>query len=567
MSSPDLVILNGVIRTMDEARPAATAMAIVRGSLVAVGTDDEIRGLAGPETTTRDLGGAAVLPGLIDVHNHHLMAGEADLFQLSVAPTDSFEQVLAAVKAYAEKLGPDEWVIGEAFGSVLLDDFSQARARHLFDEAAGGRPVVLTDDSHHNRFANSAALRAAAIDGGTPDPHQGRIVRDAETGEPTGLLMEAATLRITEAVDRNLQRTPERYRRASARAIEILHSYGITAFQDAAATVEIMGALRDLDDDAQLHAWVVSSLISSEFLFANTPFGDELLARREEFRTLHHRPDFVKVALDGIPPTHTAAFLTPYLPDEEHGHGHCGVTTMEPSELQSWLLRTAAQGLGAKIHCTGSASVRVALDAIEAVREAGYGTALYQIAHGQFIHEDDRPRFATLGVSADISPYLWFPGVIPDAIAQVRPQPEAHQMQPNRDLIDRGALVAGGSDWPVSVSPNPWEGIQGLITRADPLGRAPGVLWPEQAITLQEALAVFSINGAKAMGIDHLTGSLAPGKSADFVVLNHDPFVVPTERLIDTHALETWFAGRQVFVREPAGLHGLNATPSPQGAS
>lgn len=547
MSTPDLVIVNAVVHTVDRENPRASALAVSDGRVVAVGDDAEILALAGAETQVRDLGGAAVIPGLIDVHNHHLMAGEADLFQLGFAPTAGFDDVVEAVRAYAENLGPDEWVIGEAFGSLLLDDFSRIEARRRMDEAAGGRPVVLTDDSHHNRFANTVALQAAGIGDDTPDPDQGRIVRDPETGEPTGLLMESATIPVIDAVDRSLQRTAERYRRASARAIEILHSYGITAFQDAAATVEIMGALRALDEDGELHAWVVSSLLSSGFLFANTPFGDELVARREEFRSAHHRPDFVKVALDGVPPTYTGAFLTPYLPDEEHGPHHCGVTTMQPAELESWLLRTAAQGLSAKIHCTGDAAVRVALDAIASVRAAGHTEVKYQIAHGQFIHPDDRARFVTLDVSADISPFLWFPGVIPDAIAQVRS--DAMHMHPNRELIDMGVLVAGGSDWPVSVSPDPWEGIQGLVTREDPLGRAPGALWPEQAISLLEALEAFSINAAVAMGVDDVTGSLTVGKSADFVILTQDPFAVPADRIVETRAVETWFAGRRVYSR------------------
>ena len=547
MTVADLILHGAVIHTADRSQPRATALAVADGRLLAVGTDEEVLATAGPATEIRDLEGATVVPGLVDVHNHHLMAGEADLFQLAFPPTAGLDEVLEAVRAYAAGLGPDEWIVGEAFGSVLLDDFARAETRARFDEAAGGRPVVLTDDSHHNRFANSAALAAAGIHSDTPDPAQGRIVRDPASGEPTGLLMEAATLPVTEALDRSLARTPERHRRASARAIEILHSFGITAFQDAAATVEIMGALRDLDDAGDLHAWVVSSLLSSEFLFANTPVGDELVARREEFRTPHHRPDFVKVALDGVPPTHTGAFLTPYLPSADHGHAHCGVTTMDPAELTAWLTRTAAQGLGAKIHCTGDAAVRVALDAIAVVRASGDTSTRYQIAHGQFVHPDDRQRFVDLDVSADISPFLWFPGVIPDAIAQVRPQPEAAHLQPNRDLVDRGVLVAGGSDWPVSVSPNPWEGIQGLVTRADPLGRAPGTLWHEQALTLAEAFEVFTVNAATAMGLGDVTGSLTAGKSADYVVLDQDPFTVDIERVVDTRAVETWFAGRRVW--------------------
>ncbi|WP_454132540.1 amidohydrolase [Microbacterium lacticum] len=547
MSTRDIVLVGGVIWTGDAAHPRASALAIADGRIVAVGDDEAVRTRAGTGTEIRDLAGAAVIPGLVDVHNHHLMAGEAELYQLGFAPTADFDGVVEAVRAYAAMLDPDEWVVGEAFGSTLIDAFSHVAARRAIDEAADGRPVVLTDDSHHNRFANTRALELAGIRADTPDPAQGRIVRDPETGEPSGLLLEAATLAVTEALDASLQRTPERYRRSSARAIEILNSYGITAFQDAAATVDIMGALQQLDDAGQLNAWVATSMLSSEFLFANTPYGDELVELGEQFRTVHHRPDFVKVALDGVPPTYTGAFLTPYLPDDEHGHEHCGTTAMAPDELEAWLLRTAARGLGAKIHATGDAAVRVALDAIAAVRRAGHRDVKYQIAHGQFVHPDDLPRFAELDVAADISPYLWFPGVIPDAIAHVRP--DAARMQPNRALLDLGVLVAGGSDWPVSVSPDPWEGIQGLVTRADPLGRAPGTLWPEQAVTLDEALRIFTVNGAAAMGLDHETGSLTVGKSADFAVLSQDPFAVPTDRIVDTHAVQTWFAGRLVHER------------------
>lgn len=549
MTAPALIIVNATVHTADGDRPTASAFAVADGRIAAVGGDDEIRALATDATEIRDLGGAAVIPGFVDVHNHHLLAGEGDLYELRFAPTATFDEIVEAVRSHAETIGADEWIVGEAFGSTLMDEFSRVEARHRIDEAAGGRPAMLTDDSHHNRFGNSRALELAGIGPDSIDPPGGRIVRDPVTGEPSGLLYESATLALTEAVDASLQRTPDRYRRSSARGIEILHSHGITAFQDAAATVEIMGALRDLDESGDLHAWVVSSMLSTTFLFANTPVGDELIARREEFRSPHHRPDFVKVALDGVPPTYTGAFLTPYVETPEHGACHCGTTTMPPEQLNDWLLHTAELGLGAKIHCTGDAAVRIALDAIEGARDAGHTDLLYQIAHGQFIDPADRPRFAQLGVTADISPFLWFPGVIPDAIDAVRPDDEAMRMHPNRELVDLGVLLASGSDWPVSVSPNPWESIQGLVTRADPLGRSPGVLWPEQAVTLQEAFAFCTINAARAMGIDDVAGSLAPGKSADFVVLNQDPFSVPVERIIDTVADETWFAGERVYER------------------
>ncbi len=139
--------------------------------------------------------------------------------------------------------------------------------------------------------------------------------------------------------------------------------------------------------------------------------------------------------------------------------------------------------------------------------------------------------------------------MIADALSTVRPAAEVAGLQPNRSLIDSGALVAGGSDWPVSETPNAWEGIQGLVTRADPSGLRPGTLGREQAITLAEAIEVFTINAARAMGLSEVTGSLEPGKSADFVVLDRDPYSTPENGLARIRVDQTWFAGRKVFER------------------
>lgn len=546
MSLANLVIRNARIYSgAREAKPFS-AMAIKDGKIIALGTDDEVQQHASSDAEVRDLGGAAVLPGFVDVHNHHVLAGLTDLFEVSFSPTASFEEILDAVREWAKDLAPDAWIIGGSVGSTVFDQLT-VEARHRMDEAAGGRPVALTDDSHHNKYVNTRALELAGITNETENPPGGSIVRDAETGEATGLLFEAAGIMVADVIASSQPLTLEQRSQAAVRAIEMLNEYGITAFQDAGVSTSALSAIKQVDETQGLNAWVVSSLLVNDLVFGESPIGDDLIAQREDFRTTHHRPDFIKIFLDGVPPTETGAFLTPYVESPAHQHAHCGETTMNPEELQDWLMRTAALGISAKIHCTGDAAVRAALDAIEAVRQAGFDAPMYQIAHGQFVHPDDRPRFAQLNVAADISPFIWFPGVIPEAIAAVRPEDEASQMQPNRALLDLGALVAGGSDWPVSESPNPWEGIQGLVTREDPLKRAEGALWPEQAVTLGEAIEIFTINSARAMGLGEVTGSLEVGKSADFIVLTQDPYAIPADQLIETRASQTWFEGRLVF--------------------
>ncbi|MEU0791964.1 amidohydrolase [Amycolatopsis sp. NPDC005961] len=531
----DLVLTNAVVYTVDAARPWASSLAVTDGKIVA---HEEV----GPDTEVLDLAGAFVMPGLVDVHNHHAMAGRADLFELTFGSDAGLGDILDAVRARTAGLGPDEWLTGGAWASTLVETLSSTSARHALDEAAGGRPVSLTDDSRHNRWVSSRALELAGITAATPDPAGGVIVRDG--GSPSGLLLEAAGV-LVERVTGEL--TPDRHRRASRRAIEILHSFGVTAFQDAGVSTDILGALRSLDLAGELDAWVVSSLLVNDPIFGFDPIGAPLLAVADRYRTEHHRPDFVKIFLDGVPPTRTAAFLEPYLPDDTHGGCFHGSTTMPPEELTDWLRTAASAGFSAKVHCTGDASVRQFLDAVSRLRAEGFAETRFQVAHGQFVHPDDLPRFAALGVAADISPFLWVPGVIPDAIAEVLPASRAARMQPNRTLLDTGALVAGGSDWPVSESPNAWEGIAGLVTREDPHGRRPGALWPEQAITLAEAIEVFTLGGARAAGLDDVTGSLTPGRSADFVVLDRDPFT--TAEVAETRVTETWFAGRRVFRR------------------
>lgn len=523
---------------------APASIAISKGAVIAVSVDS-LEHLVGPATVRRDLAGAFVMPGLVDVHNHHAVAGRAELFELGLPLGASVDEILAAVALHAVSLDEDEWITGGPWGTNLLAQLNDVSTLARLDAAAGGRPVMLIEDSRHNRWASSEAMRRAGILAGE-HAHDEGVLRDRETGDPTGVLLEGAGLLIERALASDGGVSDEQHRAASRHGIEILNSYGVTAFQDAAASLPMLQALKSLDDDDELHAWVVTSLTINDDIFGFAPIGQALIDLAAPYRSQHHRPDFVKVFLDGVPPARTAAFLEPYLPDDEHGHEFTGSLMIPHDEFSDLLQDLASQGFGIKVHCAGDASARAVLDATERLRESGDLSTRVHIAHGQILAESDVPRLSRLGVTADMSPFVWFPGIIPSALQQVLPAHVAARIQPTRDLTDDGALLAMGSDWPVSPTPNPWVGIHGLVTRADPFRTTPGTLWPEQALTLTEALRISTSNGAEAMGLGEITGRIAPGFSADFIVLDRNPFEHDPMHLVDTRVKETWFEGRRV---------------------
>ncbi|HXN87264.1 MAG TPA: amidohydrolase [Candidatus Binataceae bacterium] len=549
-ASADTVLLNGRIYTVDASRPWAEGLAIRDGKIAFIGADIDVKSMIGAETVVIDLKRQMVMPGINDVHVHPLLGGRADLYECHFLPTLSLDEVLAVIRTDARKAKPGAWIVGGSWGSNFTSKLSTLEALRALDEASEGHPVLLRDDSVHNRWVNTRALELAGISSETPDPVGGVIVRDESTGAPVGMLFESAVAAVEHAAEVANPYSLEANVAALARAIEILNSFGVTGLQDAAVSGAVLSAYNHLDTQGKLSGWVVGSMMAEPAGFLNDMVGDELIDQRARFRSPHVRPSFVKIFLDGVPMSRTSAFIEPYLPDKAHGCCFRGTTIKTVPQLARMIAKQEARGLAVKIHCAGDAAVRTALDAIDVVRSFKGATALtHQIAHAGFVDSADIPRFKELNVVADLSPILWYPNQIIDGIEQAVGE-RVRQYWPNRNLLEAGVLIATGTDWPVIPNPDPWSGIEGLITRRNPNGQFNGALWPEQALDLPAAIAAYTANPARAMGLESVTGSLAVGKSADLIVLDRNLFEIAASDIADTKVITTFFEGQVVHERQ-----------------
>jgi len=557
----ELIVTGGKIYTSDPAREWAEAIAIAGGRIIAVGTHREVQALAGASTETLELDGELVLPGFSDGHAHLGLGGGQAAWELPILPTDSKETIFTKVRSWGEKLGPDEWIIGGIVGATVMDDIMNTADLAALDAAAGGRPVLLRDDSMHNRWVNSRALEMMEVHAGTPDPEGGTYVRD-ESGALTGVLHELASAVAEAAADAAVPDPDARNKVSLRTALQTLNSFGITSVQDAATMEYSWKALSSLEAAGEVTAWVVGSMPARNFIEAGV-VGEELFKIADAHRSTHVRPDFVKFVLDGIPMTRTSAMLRPYICHHSHDDPDFnGAPLWTHDDLVEALELCYERGYGGKLHATGDAAVRLVLDAVEEVRRRhGFGP-IFQIAHVEFIEPTDIARFAELQVVPDASPYIWYPSVIQDSIAKQIPEETVNSSWPTKDLLDAGAMLAAGSDWPCALpSPDPWTGLETLITRRNPDPAVKGVLNEPQRLNVAEAIAAFTRNPAQAMGLADTTGMIREGLSADFIVVDRNLFEIDPGSIHQTRVLQTYFEGRKVYDRSaPMTEHASQAT-------
>ena len=551
----DLILLNGRVYTVTADEPWVEAMAVRDGRILARGSDADMTAWRGTDTQVMDLGGRMVMPGIIDGHQHPVWGGIKELFECNFPFTATPAEIAAIVTACVAAQPDSAWIIGGQWTSNFFVDNQIPSPRRWLDEVSGGKAVILADDSGHNRWANSRALELMGITKDTADPAGSKIGREPGGNEPNGILEEAISLVKTTVPEWTL----EQNMRGAAYALTAANRFGITGIKDASADPTQVEAFYRLDQAEGLTANVATALNAS----AHNNFDDDALREyvrlRDQFASPHVHTAFVKIFLDGVPTaSRTAAMLEPYLPLHKGDPAVYGDLHLEPAQLAAAVTKLDKLGFTVKIHAAGDRSIRVALDAIAQARKTNGNSGLrHELAHAEFIADSDLPRFASLDVVADFSPYIWFPSPITDSIDGALGK-RSEPFFPARSLIDSGAPMLAGSDWPSAVPDmNPWTGMEALITRSDPQGEYPGVSWQEQAISLEQAIDMFTISGAQALKLDHQTGSLAVGKSADFIVLEDNLFEIAPSRISDTRVRMTFFEGKLVYVAADRDANGV----------
>lgn len=538
--APRTLLTNARIRTMDPARPLAAALVIAEGRILALGDAGQMAALAGPGAEVIDAGGRLVLPGLQDPHIHLLSGGTDIATAAQLYEVTDEAGLLASIAAHAARHPDLPVVLGAGWQPGIFGDDNLTAA--LLDRVVPDRPAVIYDSSYHNACLNSRALELAGIGPDTADPPNGHIVKRG--GKSLGMLHEEA---IGWAVARLPQLTDDHLMAGLLAGQAHANAHGLTGVTDPRVTeTEARIYARGLAEGLLTLRIAGAALVSE----ADTP--ETAVARLTALRAAHPGPDFhvqsAKFFMDGVFENRTAALIAPYA-----DAGDNAPTMFTPAHATALFTALDAARFQIHTHCIGDGATRVTLDAIAAARAAnGSWPALHQIAHCQLVHPDDAPRFAALGVMANLQP-LWAANdpVIPDPAREMIGPDRLAWTYPFAGLIAAGAPYCLGSDWSVSTL-NPFEIIGTAITREPPRarGRAEPFL-PAERITLEQAVLGYTTHAAAACWRGDFTGALRPGFSADLIVTDRDIFACDPYAVAETQVLLTLFKGRAVHRAGP----------------
>jgi predicted amidohydrolase YtcJ len=532
----DLIVVNGNVHTVDDARPRASAFAVRAGKIVFVGSDREARFLAGSATRVIDAGGRTVIPGMVDAHAHLLGLGTS-LLNVKLAGSKTYDEVIAKVVERAKTAKPGEWILGRGWDQNLWPD-KKFPTHEALTRAVPNNPVVLTRIDGHALLANAMALKAASVTAATRDPSGGRIERNAD-GSPTGVFVDNAQDLIGRVVP---DLTRGQTRSAILAAIAETNKWGLIGIHDAGASRETIDIYESLAREGRynLRNYV---LISGDTANVRHYLN---VGPRSALYDGHLWVRAIKLYSDGALGSRGAALLAPYSDDP----GNTGLLVTAPAQIQAIATRALRRGFQVGVHAIGDRGNRVVLDAYDAALKAvPVADHRFRIEHAQVIALDDIPRFAKMGVIPSMQPshqtsdMRW-------AEDRVGPQ-RIKGAYAWRSLLNTGVVIPSGSDFPVEEV-NPLISFHSAVSRQDASNWPPGGWYPEQVMTRDEALKAMTIWPAYAAFQERLMGSISPGKYADFVILDRDIMTVPATEILSTRVVSTWIGGKSVYER-PAG--------------
>jgi predicted amidohydrolase YtcJ len=531
----DLIIANAKVWTVDKARPTAQAVAVLGDRIVAVGSNADVDAWRGPSTRMIDAGGHLLLPGFNDAHVH-FVSGGLQLASIDLNDATSPEEFVRRIAERARKTPKGEWILGGDWDETKWTP-AQLPTKELIDPATPNTPVFVTRYDGHMGLANSLALRLAGITAQTPDPPGGVIVRDAQ-GNPTGALKDAALDQISKSIPPlSHQQRLQTVQRALAHAA----SLGVTSVQemdDNGEEFEDIAVYSELLQRGELTARIYTAPLIK---YAD---DEAKIGIRHAFGGPYLRIGALKTFADGSLGSSTAYFFEPFT-DQPNNHGLLSDAMQPLSLMREHMMKADAAGLQICTHAIGDQGISMILDLYSEVETAHRpADRRFRIEHAQHMAAKDFDRFAKLHVIASVQPYH---AIDDGRWAEKRiGHDRASRTYAFRTFLDHGVRLALGTDW--NVAPlNPMVTVYAAVARATLDGKNPNGWFPEQKLTLPEALEAYTMGSAYAEFQENEKGSITPGKLADMVLLSADLFSIAPEKIRDVKVLKTIVGGKVIW--------------------
>ncbi len=526
----DLILINGKIYTVEADQPWAQACAIKEGKFIAVGETKRIQKLAGKQTRVVDLAGRLVLPGFNDAHVHFADGGFY-LLGIDLRDAKDEREFVERIKNYAAKLKPGEWILNGNWDHEAWPS-KKHPTRALIDSVTRENPVLVQRLDGHIALANSLALKLAGITKQTPNPQGGEIVKDPRTGEPTGILKDNAQSLVSAVIP---SPTKAQLKQAIKAAIQHANSLGVTSIQDNSSAADL-AVYQELLNEGELtlriNAWRYGYLYKNFEAIGILPnFGNDML-----------RVGTMKVFVDGSMGAGTALFYEPYSDDPATS----GIPIYGEQELYDFITAIDKAGLQIAAHAIGDKANTWILNAFEKAFQAnGKRDARHRVEHAQVVLPNDIQRYHDLGIIASIQPSHCIDDM---RWAEKRIGARAKHSYLFNSFVKAGVKIAFGTDWTVEPL-NPMLGLYAAVTREFPEGGPEGGWFPDEKITLAQAIEFYTLGSAYAEFQDHIKGSIKVGKLADLVVLDRNLFEIQPKEILNAQVDLTIVAGKIVFQR------------------